>query len=96
MRANRRVDRALWCATYVQTHLERDVRNVRGVGDLDTFARFLRLAAARTAQVLNYSDLARDVGVSPPTIRSQLSVLEAGRESCSCCSRGSRTSASDG
>ena len=68
-RANPDVDRSLWCASYVQTYLERDVRQILRVGDLNTFERFLRLAAARTGQVLNLSDLARDVGLSPPTIR---------------------------
>ncbi|HWN44259.1 MAG TPA: ATP-binding protein [Thermoanaerobaculia bacterium] len=74
------VDRQLWLASYVQTYLERDVRSVLGVRDLGAFQTFLRLAAARTAQVLNLVDLARDVGVSPPTIRQWLSVLEASHQ----------------
>jgi uncharacterized protein len=77
IRSNSEVNRDLWCASYVQTYLERDVRQVLRVGDLNTFERFLRLAAARIAQVLNVSDLARDVGVSPPTIKQWLSVLES-------------------
>jgi len=74
------MDRQLWLASYVQTYLERDVRSVLGVRDLGAFQTFLRLAAARTAQVLNLVDLARDVGVSPPTIRQWLSVLEASHQ----------------
>jgi uncharacterized protein len=74
------VDRQLWLASYLQTYLERDVRSVLGVRDLGTFQTFLRLAAARTAQVLNLVDLARDVGVSPATIRQWLSVLEASHQ----------------
>lgn len=74
------VDRQIWLASYVQTYLERDVRSVLGVRDLGAFQTFLRLAAARTGQVLNYVDLARDVGVSPPTIRQWLSVLEASHQ----------------
>jgi hypothetical protein len=77
IRANPRVDRRIWCAGYVQTYLERDVRQVVRIGDLRTFQTFLRMAAARTGQILSYADLARDVGVSPTTIRSWLSVLEA-------------------
>jgi predicted AAA+ superfamily ATPase len=76
IRANPEVDRSLWCASYVQTYLERDVRQLLRIGDLATFERFLRLAAARTGQVLNASELARDVGVSPPTVRQWLSVLQ--------------------
>lgn len=74
------VDRQIWLASYVQTYLERDVRSVLGVRDLGAFQTFLRLAAARTGQVLNFVDLARDVGVSPPTIRQWLSVLEASHQ----------------
>jgi predicted AAA+ superfamily ATPase len=47
------------------------------VGDLNIFNRFLRLVAARTGQVVNYSDLGRDVGISAPTARKWMSVLEA-------------------
>ena len=77
VRANPQVDRGLWCAGYIQTYLERDVRSVLNVGDLQTFERFLRLVAARTGGVLNLSDLARDTGVSQPTAKKWLSVLEA-------------------
>ncbi len=77
IRANRDVDRQLWCASYIQTYLERDVRQIVNVGDLNTFNRFLRLCAARTGQIFNMSELARDVGVSVPTIKKWLSVLEA-------------------
>lgn len=80
VRANPRVDRRLWFAGYVQTYLERDVRQAVRVGDLRTFQTFLRLAAARTGQVLNAAELARDVGVSPPTVRQWLSVLEASHQ----------------
>jgi predicted AAA+ superfamily ATPase len=77
IRANRDVDRQLWCASYIQTYLERDVRQILNVGDLNTFNRFLRLCAARTGQILNMSELARDVGMSVPTVKKWLSVLEA-------------------
>jgi predicted AAA+ superfamily ATPase len=74
------VDRDLWFASYVQTYLERDVRSVLAVKDLGSFQAFLRLAAARTGQILNLTDLARDAGVSPPTVRQWLSVLEASHQ----------------
>ncbi len=78
--SQRGLDRQLWLASYVQTYLERDVRSVLGVRDLGAFQTFLRLAAARTSQVLNLADLARDMGVSPPTVRQWLSVLEASHQ----------------
>lgn len=76
--ANPQVDRGLWYASYVQTYLERDVRQVIQVGNLQAFERFVRLAAARNGQILNTSELARDCGISVPTASSWLSVLEAG------------------
>jgi predicted AAA+ superfamily ATPase len=64
-------------SSYVVTYLERDVRNIKAVGDLRDFDRFLRAAALRSGQILSYSDLARDVGVSANTAKSWVSVLEA-------------------
>jgi uncharacterized protein len=77
IRINNEVDRQLWISGYIQTYLERDVRQVMKIGDLNSFNRFLRLCAARTGQILNMSELGRDVGVSVPTIKSWLSILEA-------------------
>jgi predicted AAA+ superfamily ATPase len=66
-----------WLSGYVQTYLERDVRQVVNIGDLETFSRFLRLCAGRNGQLINLSALAADCGISQPTARSWLSVLEA-------------------
>jgi predicted AAA+ superfamily ATPase len=77
IRTNPQVDRQLWCASYIQTYLERDVRQIINVGDLNTFDRFLRVCAARTGQILNLSEISRDVGMSVPTIKKWISILEA-------------------
>jgi predicted AAA+ superfamily ATPase len=77
IRINNEVDRQLWLSGYIQTYLERDVRQVMKIGDLNAFNRLLRLCAARTGQILNMSELGRDVGVSVPTIKNWLSILEA-------------------
>ncbi|HYX23178.1 MAG TPA: ATP-binding protein [Thermoanaerobaculia bacterium] len=66
-----------WLADYVATYVERDVRQLVKVGDLLLFQTFLRLCASRTGQILNLASLASDCGVSQPTARSWLSVLEA-------------------
>lgn len=66
-----------WMASYVATYLERDVRQVLTVQDLSVFARFLRLCAGRTGQLLKLSSLADETGVSQSTARAWLSVLEA-------------------
>lgn len=70
-------DVRLWQASYVQTYLERDIRNLRNIGDLTLFQTFLRALAARSAQILNLSSLARDVGVSVNTAKNWISILEA-------------------
>jgi len=64
-----------WLADYTLTYLQRDVRQLVNVGNLDRFSRFLQLCAARTGQELNYTTLANDVGAAHNTIRSWLSVL---------------------
>ena len=67
-----------WFANYVMTYLERDVRQVLEVQSLSLFQRFIKMCAARVGQLINMSSLAIDCGVSHNTIRSWLSVLEAG------------------
>ena len=75
---DRRIPPTQWYASYVATYLERDVRGVMHVGDLLAFQTFLRLAAGRASQLLNLASLGADAGVSQPTARAWLSVLEAG------------------
>jgi uncharacterized protein len=75
-RLNRRVDREIWFASYVQTYLERDVRDLLRVSDLESFRRFLFLVATRTGQLLNLAELGGELGVSAPTVRQWLSVLQ--------------------
>jgi len=71
------MDARLWQASYVQTYLERDVRTLRSVGDLHDFQRILFALAARTGSLLNYTDLARDLGVTGKTVKAWISILEA-------------------
>jgi len=71
------IDPHYWYSSYLTAYLERDVRNILNVGSLRDFDRFLRALASRTAQVLSYSDLARDVGIAPNTAKKWISVLQA-------------------
>lgn len=71
------VDPQRFYADYLVTYLERDVRQVLQVKSLRDFDRFMRLVAIRTGQLLSYSSYASDLGVSPNTIKSWISVLEA-------------------
>lgn len=74
-----KVDGYSWYASYIQTYLERDVRTLYNIGDLRDFQRCLSLLASQVGQQLNMSSFARDLGVSVPTIKSWLSILEASR-----------------
>ncbi len=65
-----------WISDYISTFIQRDVRQVLRVTDLYAFSAFLRLAAGRTAQEENLSTLGADAGVSHPTVRSWISVLD--------------------
>ena len=68
--------RALFLNSYLQTYVERDIQALLGVQKRREFEVFLKMCALRTAQIVNYDDLARDVGVSSSTIKDWLSVLE--------------------
>ena len=74
---DRELEPAPWLRAYVNTYVERDVRQLLGIGDLGAFQRFVELCAGRTGQLLNLSSLAGDCGVTQPTARAWLSVLEA-------------------
>ena len=75
--ADAALERDLFYASYVQTYLQRDIRDLARVGDEMAFLRFLRAAAARSGQLLNLADLARDADVAPTTAKHWLSILQA-------------------
>lgn len=62
---------------YIKTYLERDVRDLLAIRDLDLFQRFIRLCAARIGSVFNASELSNELGVAVNTVNSWLSVLQA-------------------
>lgn len=70
-------DRDLFYSSYLQTYLQRDVKDLAQVGDEMRFVRFLKACAARTGQLLNITDLARDADIAVNTAKSWLSVLQA-------------------
>lgn len=69
--------RELWMTSYLRTYLERDVRQVKNITDLGAFQHFLALCAARHGQEFHKADLARECGISQPTITAWVGVLEA-------------------
>ncbi len=74
---DRRIPPDVWLRDYFATYVERDVRSLRNVTDLEAFSAFVRMAAGRTGLEISLSALASDVGVRHNTIRAWLSVLEA-------------------
>ena len=66
----------VWLSDYVRTYVERDLRTLVNIGDLETFERFIKLCAGRVGQLLNYSSLASDCGVAVDTARRWVSVLK--------------------
>jgi len=74
---DRKLEPHIWHNNYVDTYLERDVRQLINVRDLSSFQRFIRMCAARTGQLLNLSSLASDCGITHNTAKAWISVLEA-------------------
>ncbi|HEX6900265.1 MAG TPA: ATP-binding protein [Thermoanaerobaculia bacterium] len=74
---DRQLDASIWLDGYLRTYIERDVRQLSNIGNLEAFSRFLALCAGRSGQLLNSSALAVEAGVSHPTARSWISVLQA-------------------
>ncbi len=70
-------ERTLYYSSYVSTYLERDIRNLKKVHDLDRFYRLICSCAARTGQMLNASELARDADIDTTTAQDWLSILQA-------------------
>ncbi len=63
--------------SYLATYIERDLRQIINVTDLSTFQRFIKLCAGRVGQIVSYSSLAADTGITHNTAKSWLSVLES-------------------
>jgi len=74
---SKNLDMKLWFSGYLQTYLERDVRQLRQIGDLMDFQRFLELLAAYNGQILSLSGLSRDLGIAVNTVKVWISILEA-------------------
>jgi hypothetical protein len=67
----------LWYGSYLSTYIERDVRNIKSITDLGRFQTFISLLATRAGQLLNLSDIAGQCGISQPTAKDWISILES-------------------
>ncbi|MBQ6471526.1 MAG: ATP-binding protein [Victivallales bacterium] len=70
-------ERNFYYSSYITTYLERDIRNLKQVHDLDRFYKLICSCAARTGQMLNASELARDAGIDVTTAQDWLAILQA-------------------
>lgn len=69
-------ERMIWFNAYLQTYLDRDIRQIANIVNLSLFERFLRLLAARTGTLLNLSTLGRDLGISHNTVKAWIQLLK--------------------
>ncbi len=74
---DRKINPQFFYPSYIGTYIEKDVRQIKNIENLNSFTRFLQLCAGRTGQILNMNSLAVDAGISTNTAKSWLSVLEA-------------------
>lgn len=74
---DQKIDTTGYYSNYIQTYVERDVRLLQHISDLNTFQKFIKMCATRTGQLLNLSSLSEDCGISHNTAKSWISVLEA-------------------
>ncbi len=75
--ANPSQNRMLWFDSFLMTYIERDIRQIKPTLDIGRFQRFLLLLAARAGQLLNLSEIAKETGISQPTAREWVEMLEA-------------------
>jgi predicted AAA+ superfamily ATPase len=66
-----------WYQAYINTYLEKDLRSISDIGNIRDFFRLIKLLAARCSQMINFSELASELGVAVNTVKHWLSVLEA-------------------
>ena len=73
----KKINAADWFAGYVNTYVERDVRQIKNISNLSQFTKLLKLCAGRTGQILNLTSLSNDCGIDQKTVAAWLSVLQS-------------------
>ena len=72
-----KIESGFFFPNYIQTYVERDIRSIKQIGDLNSFTRFMQLCAGRIGQLLNISSIANDCGIAVNTAKSWISILES-------------------
>jgi len=74
---DRKIKPRTYYSNYIQTYIQRDVSQIIGIRDQNSFKKFLGIVAIRAGQLLNLNDIAREIGITQPTAKSWLSALES-------------------
>lgn len=74
---DKEINPTVYYADYVKTYIERDVRDMKSIKDINGFRKFITMCATRVGQVLNLSNISNDLGISSTTLKDWLSILEA-------------------
>lgn len=74
---SKKINPAEWYAGYINTYIERDVRQLKNISNLSQFGKLLRLCAGRTGQILNLTSLSNDCGIDQKTVAAWLSILQS-------------------
>lgn len=67
----------IFYSSYLTTYLERDILSYLGISDLVNFRKFMQILASRTSQMVNYRDISKEIGISEPTVKNWVNILEA-------------------
>ena len=76
---NKEIDENIWYASYIQTYIERDVRTLYNITHIREFQSFIKILAGRCGQLLNLSEISKEIGISVTTLKRWISILEASR-----------------
>lgn len=71
------IEPTIWYKNYVSTYIEKDVRDIKNISDLDTFQKFLKICAANVGQIFNANQIGSNLGISANTAKDWLGILEA-------------------
>jgi predicted AAA+ superfamily ATPase len=74
---NLKLEPSFWFSSYFATYIERDIRNIKAISDLSKFQSFISILATRNGQILNLSSISKECGITQPTCKSWLSILES-------------------
>ena len=74
---NKKINSDIFFSDYLKTYIERDIRSILNIGNIGSFQKFIQLLALRSANILNFSELAKDASIAPNTAKSWISVLES-------------------